>query len=112
MSIHLHLSQRINELGRAIHLPTNTQWIEAIKYVQLFMAFEKEIIGQRILISTEIHTLATRETVYTDYIITRIQGGWSRHVAVFFTSEPHPYLYHVSMYVEVEKRTGIWNGMA
>jgi hypothetical protein len=110
MSVHVHLSPRINHVGCPITLPKNDEWIHTIEYIELFMAFQDLTIGQRFLVNTEIRTLGSRESIYMDCILTRIQGGWSRHLAVFYHMETHPYLYHISMYVEVEKRKGTWKG--
>lgn len=108
--IQIHLSPLLEKRGYTITLPMESEWKQVIDYLHMFFAFSDHTQGQRILVHSNILTTGARETIYTEYILTRIQGGWSRHVAVFLATEDHPYAFHVNLYLEVEKRKGIWRG--
>ena len=113
--IQIHLSPLLGKRGYDLTLPMESEWKQVIDYLQMFFAFSDHAQadhaqGQRILVHSNILTTGARETIYTEYILTRIQGGWSRHVAVFLATEDHPYAFHVNLYLEVEKRKGTWRG--
>lgn len=108
--LEIHLSPRMGERGYTILFPKENEWKQVIRYVDLFLAFSDETVGRRILVHSNITTTGGRDTIYCEYIITRSANGWTRHVAVFLATEEHPYGFHVNLYMEVEKRRGIWRG--
>lgn len=110
--LEVHLSPLIGERGYHVILPKESEWKQVMEYVQLFLAFSDDGQGQRILVHSNIITLGSRETIYVEYILTRSKSGWTRHIAVFFATEEHPYAFHMNLYMEVEKRKGIWRGFS
>ncbi len=110
MSLQIYLSPIIQHQGYTLSIRTEAEWNQVIEHLNLFMTFSDEKVGQRILIHTDTIITGSRQTIYTDYLLTRVQGGWSKQMAIYTSEEQHPYLHHINMYVEIQKRRGVWKG--